>query len=329
MQITMKNKIGRTTHIVALLYLFVSIPVSAEIELTQVDAEYYDRNDRTLAVIALLLIFIIIGGCIWVYRHRMLMKKLLRLAKELRAARADVIRANNVKDLFVKNISHEIRTPLNAIVGFSQLLGSSEHILSASEKREYASYVENNALMLTRLIDDLMNVADIENGTFEIMLTPNDSQTICEAALSSVKHRVKEGVKLVFDYQLEPHTEIKTDALRVQQLLTNFLTNACKHTDKGTITLKCEPDVIDDHILFSVTDTGDGISGRLKGDIFERFVKLDDTKQGSGLGLYICHNIARRLNGRVWCDIEYNDGARFCFSLPVSDEPSNKPLLYD
>lgn len=312
-----------------LLYFFVSTPLKAKMKLSQVDIDYYTRSDRALAVITLLLICIIIGGTIWAIRHRMLMKKLLLLAKELRAARAESIRANNVKDLFVKNISHEIRTPLNAIVGFSQLLGSTEQHLSDTEKKEYASYVESNALMLTRLIDDLVNVADIENGTFEIMLTPNDSQAICEAALSSVKYRVNKGVRLVFDYQLQPHTEVKTDALRVQQLLTNFLTNACKHTHEGSITLRCEPDVVDNHILFSVTDTGDGISGRLKGDIFERFVKLDDTKQGTGLGLYICHNIARGLNGRVWCDIEYTDGARFFFSLPISDEPSDKPLLYD
>ncbi|MBQ9410918.1 MAG: ATP-binding protein [Bacteroidales bacterium] len=109
---------------------------------------------------------------------------------------------------------------------------------------------------------------------------------------------------------------VNTDPLRVQQILTNLLTNACKHTQAGVIRLGCSRDA--NTLYFSVEDTGPGIPESEAEHIFERFVKLDEFVQGTGLGLSISREIASKLGGEVHLDTSYSPGARFVFSLPLT-----------
>jgi len=111
--------------------------------------------------------------------------------------------------------------------------------------------------------------------------------------------------------------EITTDEQRLQQVLINFLTNAEKHTEKGEIHLHCSLTEYPDRITFSVSDTGPGIPADKMDSVFERFKKLDEFKQGSGLGLNICRTIAERLHGEVKVDKSYTNGARFLLILPL------------
>ena len=108
---------------------------------------------------------------------------------------------------------------------------------------------------------------------------------------------------------------INADAARLQQVLTNFLTNACKYTEHGSIILAYL--LLDKAIEFSVTDTGCGIPPEKAETIFERFEKLDSFKQGTGLGLNICRRIADLVGGRVYVDTSYTEGARFIFIHPM------------
>lgn len=123
---------------------------------------------------------------------------------------------------------------------------------------------------------------------------------------------------LTFETELNEDFEAVTDRKRVQQVLINLLTNAEKNTEKGSIILSCKKIENTDMISFTVTDTGIGIPVERMDEIFQRYKKLDDKKQGSGLGLDICRTIAKKLNGEINIDRQYTNGARFYFNIPYN-----------
>ena len=233
-----------------------------------------------------------------------------------RKARQVAVEANEMKTLFVQNMSHEIRTPMNAIIGFAQLLGLPDGINTDEEKAEYLSYVMNNSNLLTMLIGDILSLSDMENGSYKINIAPCNLNEMCRLALRSVDQRAQPGVEMSFTTSLPEEVRVKTDGMRVQQLLINYLTNACKHTMKGSIRLDCSLEETPGQVTFSVTDTGSGIPQEQAENIFQRFVKLNAHVQGTGLGLHICSLIAKGLDGSVYLDTGYTDGARFVFTIP-------------
>lgn len=230
-------------------------------------------------------------------------------------ARQEAENANNMKSLFLQNMSHEIRTPLNAIVGFSYVLSDPTMELDKTEKTEFSQLIQDNSQLLTTLINDILDISKLESGTYEIHLVDSSVKEICKTVLEAVSGRVADGVKLIYK-PAEKDLLLNTDPQRVQQLLINFMTNACKYTEKGSITLAYEVQD-DDHIVFSVTDTGVGIAPENAERIFNRFEKLDQFKQGTGIGLNICRAIADLLHGEVKVDMDYKDGARFLFIHPL------------
>ena len=131
---------------------------------------------------------------------------------------------------------------------------------------------------------------------------------------ASVQNRVPAGVSLQFVATAENVT-LHSDFSRVMQILNNFLTNVCKYTEKGSIILTYN--LFPDKIVFSVTDTGCGVSSENASRIFNRFEKLNSMKQGTGLGLNICQSIAKLLHGEVGLDSSYTNGARLLFILPI------------
>jgi len=227
--------------------------------------------------------------------------------------------ADEAKTRFIQNMRHEIRTPLNAITGFSQLLSLPDGMFSPEEKEEFSGHIINNTKMLTMLLDDILHSTDNDSGGYTVTLEDAECESICRLALSSAEHRLQPGVELVFRPGMELPYGIKTDPLRVQQVLTNLLTNACKHTSSGQIRLGCSLEEVPGMLAFSVEDTGPGIPADQAERIFERFVKLDEFKQGTGLGLSICRDIAARMNGRVYLDTTYTGGARFVFAIPAGE----------
>lgn len=226
-----------------------------------------------------------------------------------------LIKASMMEKMFLQNMSHEIRTPMNAIVGFSQILALPEGCNTDDERARYSDYITNNANMLIMLIDDILDVSAIESGTMSMRLSKMRINDVCRNAVKSTEYRCKPGVRMYFTSDLKDDYAINSDPKRIQQLLINYLSNATKHTDKGEIHLHCSLQENPGHITFSVTDTGHGIPEDKAGLIFERFVKLTDCVQGTGLGLNICQSIAKMLNGRVYLDTTYKGGARFIFEL--------------
>ena len=222
-----------------------------------------------------------------------------------------------MKTMFIQNMSHEIRTPLNAIVGFSQLMLSPDIELDDDERQEFARTIRHNSELLTTLVGDIISLSELESGRYEIQLSDTNVNGLCLLALKTVEHKRRRDVDLRFETNVDNSFVIKTDTRRVEQVLINYLTNAIKYTQKGSITLGCDYDRDKKTVTFSVTDTGQGIPLEKQKEIFERFSKLDNFHQGTGLGLNICNLIAEKLGGTVGVDSTYTGGARFLFTLNV------------
>lgn len=178
--------------------------------------------------------------------------------------------------------------------------------------------IQQNSELLTTLVNDVLDLSSLESGKYTMHLASHRCNDLCRNVLSSIKHRKPEEVKLRYTSDVADDFEFVTDEKRLQQVLVNFLTNAEKHTEQGEIRLHCSLAENPGKITFSVTDTGPGIPAEKADCIFERFNKLDEFKQGSGLGLNICRIISERLNGEVKLDKSYKGGARFLFVLPLN-----------
>ena len=243
---------------------------------------------------------------------------------ELTEANERVRLADAAKTRFLQNMSHEIRTPLNAIMGFSQLLALPDGSFPEEEKMEFGNHIINNSNMLTMLLNDILSASQMDSGSYQILLDDCDVHATCQAAMSSAEHRLLPGVRMYYDPETAETLHFRTDPRRVQQILINFLTNACKHTEQGEIRLASSLTENPGMMTFSVTDTGTGVPEDQAEKIFDRFTKLNEFKQGTGLGLSICRDIATQMGGRVFLDTSYKaGGARFVLTLPL-EPPQEK-----
>lgn len=183
--------------------------------------------------------------------------------------------------------------------------------------------IRTNSDLLITIVNDILDLSKLESGSYHVVKMDVCVQDLCKTAMSSVESRMSTGVKAIMDMPNEA-IHITTDAQRLQQLIMNLLTNSCKHTTEGTITLSCKikiqgyGEAMEGHrvLEFAVSDTGPGIPAEMADKIFERFEKLDSFKQGTGLGLSICKQIASILEGEIYLDCSYHQGAKFIFLHP-------------
>ncbi|MBQ0072980.1 MAG: HAMP domain-containing histidine kinase [Prevotella sp.] len=273
-----------------------------------------------MIIVLIILACVLIGLCVSLVSTR---KKLhaqeLQLQK-MKIERDNAIHESETKDLFVQNMSHEVRTPLNAVVGFAQLLAMPPEFVTEEERNEYSEHIRHNSNLLTMLIDDILEISDVQSGNYKVTPTVCPLNELCNIALSSVKYRVKANIDLKYVTNIPDDYTIYADPRRVQQVLINYLTNAIKHTQVGSITLTTSLEEHPGMITFSVEDTGEGVPIGQAKNIFRRFTKLNDFVQGTGLGLNICLTLAEKMGGQVFLDTSYIKGARFVFCLPIKEE---------
>ena len=257
-------------------------------------------------------IFLLILIAAIAYYIRILRKAYTRLSEAMEKAE----QANQLKSAFLANMSHEIRTPLNAIVGFSNMLPDIE---DRKEMREYADIIETNTDLLLQLINDILDMSKIEAGTFDFCPSLIDVNQTMEEIEQSMRLRLKkETVTLTFTERL-PECTLYTDKNRLIQLISNFVINAIKFTQTGSIRMGYRLKDADT-ICFYVSDTGCGMSEEQCKHVFERFVKYNPFVQGTGLGLSICQMIIDRLGGTIGVESEENKGSTFWFTLPYRQE---------
>ena len=239
--------------------------------------------------------------------------------KKLREETARANDSGRLKSAFLANMTHEIRTPLNAIVGFSDLL---QMVDSPDERREFIRIIRNNCDMLLRLINDILEASSMGQA-IAIEPVPLDLSPVFDDICQTLEQRVQ-GTNVQFlkdnPYDTLP---VVMDKGRLQQLLTNFVTNAVKYTQEGHIRVgyRKESREIDrqrmEGLCFYCEDTGAGIPKEKQTAVFERFVKLNDFVQGTGLGLAICKAIVDKCGGRIGVTSEgEGHGSTFWFWLP-------------
>ena len=231
--------------------------------------------------------------------------------QKLIIARDKAEELDRLKSAFLANMSHEIRTPLNAIVGFSSLLAETD---SRSERQEYIKIVQENNELLLQLISDILDLSKIEAGTFNFVYTNVDVNETCAEIIKSMSMKVGKGIELIFEEPF-PECYLYTDKNRFTQVISNFINNALKFTQQGSITLGYEQ-VSHQKIKFYVRDTGMGIPEEKQKSIFERFVKLNTFVQGTGLGLSICKSIVSQMGGEIGVDSTEGVGSCFWFTHP-------------
>ena len=231
--------------------------------------------------------------------------------QKLIIARDKAEELDRLKSAFLANMSHEIRTPLNAIVGFSSLLAETD---SRNERQEYIKIVQENNELLLQLISDILDLSKIEAGTFNFVYTNVDVNETCAEIIKSMSMKVSKGVELIFEEPF-PECYIYTDKNRFTQVISNFINNALKFIQQGSITLGYEQ-VSHQKIKFYVRDTGMGIPEEKQKSVFERFVKLNTFVQGTGLGLSICKSIVSQMGGEIGVDSTEGIGSCFWFTHP-------------
>ena len=237
--------------------------------------------------------------------------------------------SDKLKSAFLANMSHEIRTPMNAILGFSDLLSSDEY--DETEKAEFVSMIKASGRLLLNLINDIIDISKIEAG--ELKIQPSSFQIVSlldESYLTfkqQLDHSEKKGIKLVFNHRADiENAWILTDRLRLQQILTNLLSNALKFTHQGEIEIGVL--LINNQFQFYVRDSGIGIPASKLEVVFERFRQADDSHTrvygGTGLGLAITKNLVHLLGGNIWVESVEKHGTVFYFTLPTAiDEDDN------
>ncbi len=240
--------------------------------------------------------------------------------QELIAARVKAEQSDRLKSAFLANMSHEIRTPLNAIVGFSKLIAETE---DAEEKGQYSGIIDANAELLLQLINDILDISKIEAGMLEFADRPMDLCELCRTLYETHKGRVQENVRLVYDEKYL-RFDMLGDRNRIAQVITNLLTNAAKFTARGEIRFGF--DLKDGQVHFYVRDTGTGISRDKLGKIFDRFTKLNNFAQGTGLGLTISRMIVEKIGGAIEVESEEGAGSVFRFTIPYRAGAGNEPV---
>jgi two-component system sensor histidine kinase ChiS len=227
---------------------------------------------------------------------------------------------DRMKDTFLSMITHELRTPMTAMIGLAENLEAGVYgSLNATQTENLRKIIESGG-RLRQLVNDLLDLSKMESGMMRLQREPLDPRTLVEAVIYQLESLAEAGtVKLVnrVGYDLP---EVDCDGQRIEQVLTNLISNALKFTPPtGTVTITATTQ--EQFVVFTVADTGCGIPSEAQAHIFDKFIQLhpnrDDRTKGTGLGLAIVRHLVELHGGTVSVESEVGQGSRFSFSLPI------------
>lgn len=238
-----------------------------------------------------------------------------RKLKEYEEKAAKAEKASEMKSLFLANMSHEIRTPLNAIEGFSRVMVETD---SQEERLQYMEIIESNNSRLLSLVNEILDLSRVESGEIVVKNSPTDLNYLMNSIRQLFKFRCPETVSLVWNKPMFP-AMMNTDENRITQVFSNLISNALKHTPKGSITYGYE--ILNDtqEVKFYVKDTGSGIDPKFIEHIFDAYASKDAEQQrGFGLGLALCRIIVEKMGGHIDVESTLGEGSTFTFTLPFT-----------
>ena len=266
------------------------------------------------SIVLALLVLLIFGR-----RNTIRQKK---VNEQLRIANERAIVSSKMKTEFIRNISHEIRTPLNIVSGFTQILTSPDMDLPAVSKRDIQERVTENTDRITKLVDRMLELSDVNNETLIDRNDQTNALNIVSQAIdySGITLHTRPGnadAAVVFNTldneEVASSVALLTNSRYAVHALAQLLENAVKFTNEGSITLRMTSSGT--KVCFSVEDTGIGIPADQTEHIFEEFVQLNEFADGAGIGLTVARSIAQRMGGNLWLDTDYTQGSRFVLEL--------------
>ncbi len=250
-----------------------------------------------------------------------------RVNRQLKQAKESAESANIAKTRFLAMMSHEIRTPMNGVVGIAQLLAKT-HL--NPDQRKYVQLLLKSGQHLIYVINDILDYSKLGAGKLKLSQEPFDLRLCVQEVVDMMKGAAEEKhIDLSFAIDADIPLAILGDSIRLKQVISNLLSNAIKFTHQGavSVTLKrfsSEKSGLE--LLFSVKDTGIGISQEDTSHLFTEFSQLDSSmtrsKEGTGLGLAICQKLVRLMGGKIFVDSQVGVGSEFCFTIPLVEAPA-------
>lgn len=282
-----------------------------EDELQLYEIERQANKERLIGMISIIAILILLicalSYIVFIRRQHM---------KQLKIAYERALESDNMKTAFIRNVSHEVRTPLNIIAGFAQIVADTNIKMSPEELKDVSQMVLKNTNIITNHFDELIELSLNEHSGDVINKEDVDIHLLIQQVAGDYKGLVNSGVELLLENGLPEGFTIATNKKMIARMVNLLLDNANKNTTTGNITIKTSTKGAT--LEIAVQDTGCGVNAKEAERIFERFVKLDNFKEGLGLGLPLCRMIAHRIGGNVYLDTTFaGPGARFVITLPL------------
>jgi signal transduction histidine kinase len=265
-----------------------------------------DRTYGLLTIIFLLMLLIIAMAYIVQVRKKHIV--------EMKKAYDKAMESEKMKTAFIQNVTHEVRTPLNIITGFAQVIANPEMAESPEERKHISTMMQKSTRQVTILMDEIIGLSLIDSTE---QVTKDDDTNI-NRMLRKLTEEYRDhatcDTEVKMETTLPDDYTLKTNENMLHRIMNCLMENAVKYTQKGSITIKTKQD--DEVLKIAIEDTGSGIPEHEAEHIFDRFVKLDNFKEGIGLGLSLSRKLAQQLGGNVELDTTYKDGARFIVTLP-------------
>ncbi len=265
-------------------------------------------NSYIVLLVTILLALLLVANHTRLFRYAVLLEKIKQVDK--------------MKDTFVSMTSHELRAPLTAIKGYLELFEEKNKALLKQdhESEHYFKNIIISTERLNSLTEDILEVSRLEGGRIPFNLVFVDPQEIIEKSVEEMKSQaIQKGLKL--KYSIYKSAQVQVDPERLKQILINLLSNAIKYTPKGSVEVTAKVDEGKKNLLITVADTGLGISAEEQANLFQKFYRIKNEKtkliSGTGLGLWITRELARKMKGDITIESIQGVGSHFTLNLPI------------